>query len=97
VLLGVSAAIYSIPLQVFLQNRPPSELKGRMIATMNQANFLGMMLAGPIYQFFEFVSRSMGWPISSNFWMLGLMVLPMALFYRMGEHVIKSKEFPLSK
>ncbi len=97
VLLGVSAAIYSIPLQVFLQNRPPSELKGRMIATMNQANFLGMMLAGPIYQFFEFVSRSMGWPISSNFWMLGLMVLPLALFYRMGEHVIKSKEFPHSK
>ncbi len=85
ILLGISAAVYSIPLQVYLQERPPSELKGRMIATMNQANFLGMMLAGPIYQFFEFVSRSMGWPISSIFWMLGLMVLPLALFYRMGE------------
>ncbi len=85
ILLGISAAVYSIPLQVYLQDRPPSELKGRMIATMNQANFLGMMLAGPIYQFFEFVSRSMGWPISSIFWMLGLMVLPLALFYRMGE------------
>ncbi len=83
ILLGISAAVYSIPLQVYLQDRPPSELKGRMIATMNQANFLGMMLAGPIYQFFEFVSRSMGWPICSIFWMLGLMVLPLALFYRM--------------
>jgi acyl-[acyl-carrier-protein]-phospholipid O-acyltransferase/long-chain-fatty-acid--[acyl-carrier-protein] ligase len=39
-LLGISAAIYSIPLQVFLQDRPPDMLKGRMIATMNQANFL---------------------------------------------------------
>ena len=92
VLLGVSAAIYSIPLQVFLQDRPPSELKGRMIATMNQVNFLGMMLAGPIYQFFEFVSRSMVWPISSIFWMLGMMILPLALFYRMGERVIESKD-----
>ena len=92
VLLGVSAAIYSIPLQVFLQDRPPSELKGRMIATMNQANFLGMMLAGPIYQLFEFVSRNMGWPISSIFWMLGLMVLPLALSYRMGERIIERKD-----
>ena len=92
VLLGVSAAIYSIPLQVFLQDRPPSELKGRMIATMNQANFMGMMLAGPIYQSFEFVSRCMGWPISSIFWMLGLMVLPLALFYRMGGRVSDNKD-----
>ena len=87
ILLGISAAVYSIPLQVYLQDRPPSELKGRMIATMNQANFLGMMLAGPIYQFFEYVSRSMGWPICSIFWMLGLMVLPLALFYRMDVRV----------
>ncbi len=85
IVLGVSAAIYSIPLQVFLQERPPAALKGRMIATMNQANFTGMLIAGPLYQFFEQISRWLSWPISSVFWMIALLVLPLALFYRMGD------------
>jgi acyl-[acyl-carrier-protein]-phospholipid O-acyltransferase/long-chain-fatty-acid--[acyl-carrier-protein] ligase len=49
VLLGVFAGLLSVPLQVFMQMRPPSELKGRMIATMNLANFIGILLAGPLY------------------------------------------------
>lgn len=85
ILLGVSAAIYSIPLQVFLQDRPPEMLKGRMIATMNQANFLGMMIAGPLYQLFLFFAAQMGWPVSSVFWMIGILVVPIALTYRMGD------------
>ena len=83
--LGVFAAIYSIPLQVFLQDRPPSALKGRMIATMNQANFLGMMLAGPLYQLFLQFAKWLQFPVSSVFWMIGLMVLPLAIGYRMGD------------
>ena len=85
ILLGVSAAIYSIPLQVFLQDRPPENLKGRMIATMNQANFLGMMMAGPLYQLFLQIAKLLNFPVSSVFWMIGLLVLPLAIFYRMGE------------
>jgi acyl-[acyl-carrier-protein]-phospholipid O-acyltransferase/long-chain-fatty-acid--[acyl-carrier-protein] ligase len=84
IMLGISAAVYSIPLQVFLQSRPPKELKGRMIAMMNQANFLGMLLAGPLYQLFILIAGSLGVPISSVFWMIGLLVLPLAMFYRMG-------------
>jgi MFS family permease len=84
ILLGISAAVYSIPLQVFLQDRPPSQLKGRMIATMNQANFLGMMMAGPLYQLFVQISKWLNFPVSSVFWMIGLMVLPLAIGYRMG-------------
>ncbi len=84
ILLGISAAIYSIPLQVFLQERPPDMLKGRMIATMNQANFLGMMIAGPTYQLFLVIAGWLGWPVSSVFWMIGLLVVPIALFYRLG-------------
>lgn len=82
--LGISAAIYSIPLQVFLQDRPPNNLKGRMIATMNQANFLGMMLAGPLYQLFLQITKWLQFPVSSVFWMIGLMVIPLAIGYRMG-------------
>ncbi len=84
IFLGVSAAVYSIPLQVFLQSRPPDELKGRMIATMNQANFLGMLLAGPLYQIFLKIAAALGCPVSVVFWMIGAMVLPLALVYRMG-------------
>jgi acyl-[acyl-carrier-protein]-phospholipid O-acyltransferase/long-chain-fatty-acid--[acyl-carrier-protein] ligase len=81
--IGVSAAIYSIPLQVFLQERPPDELKGRMIATMNQGNFLGMMISGPIYQLFEWISIKLGIPINSVFLMIALLVIPLAIFYRL--------------
>jgi MFS family permease len=83
--LGIFAAIYAVPLQVFLQSRPPAELKGRMIGTMNQANFIGILLSGPLYQAFEAAASSMGWPISSVFWMLAALVIPLAIFYRLGK------------
>jgi MFS family permease len=85
VILGIFAAIYAVPLQVFLQSRPPSELKGRMIGTMNQANFIGILLSGPLYQAFEAIASSIGWPISSVFWMLAALVVPLALFFRLGK------------
>ncbi|MCA9125913.1 MAG: MFS transporter [Planctomycetales bacterium] len=81
--MGVFAAIFAIPIQVFLQSRPPAELKGRMIATMNQANFVGIMISGPLYQLFEFISNRMQWPICSVFLMMSLLVLPLAVFYRL--------------
>lgn len=84
IVMGVFAAVYAVPLQVFLQSRPPAELKGRMIGTMNQANFVGILLSGPLYQGFEKISSSMGWPISSVFWMLAVLVIPLAIFYRLG-------------
>lgn len=40
ILLGVSAGCFAIPVQVFIQARPPEGQKGRMIAVMNQANFV---------------------------------------------------------
>lgn len=81
--MGVFAAIFAIPIQVFLQDRPPAHLKGRMIATMNQANFIGILISGPLYQAFEAIASSLGWPICSVFWMMGLLVLPIAAFYRL--------------
>jgi len=84
IVVGIFAAIYAVPLQVFMQERPPTELKGRMIGTMNQANFIGILFSGILYQLFQWISVRLGWPISSVFWMLALMVLPLAIFYRLG-------------
>lgn len=82
---GIAAAIFVIPLQVFLQKRPPAELKGRMIATMNLANFIGILIAGPLYQLFLHLASWAGCPISSVFWMLAIMLLPIAIRYRMPQ------------
>ncbi|MFO0922506.1 MAG: MFS transporter [Pirellulales bacterium] len=86
-IMGMAAAIYAIPLQVFLQKKPPAAIKGRMIATMNQANFVGILISGPLYQLFEAVAQLLQWPISSVFWMMMLLVLPLALFYRMRDEL----------
>ena len=80
---GLAAAVFIIPLQVFLQKRPPAELKGRMIGTMNFANFVGILLAGPLYQAFLSLASSLGWPVSSVFWMLAVLLLPIAFFYQL--------------
>ncbi|MCY3005973.1 MAG: MFS transporter [Planctomycetota bacterium] len=80
---GIGAAIFVIPLQVFLQERPPAELKGRLIGTMNFANFVGILLAGPIYQILVAIAASMGWPVSSVFAMMLTMLLPILIFYRL--------------
>ncbi len=82
--MGVFAAIFAIPIQVFLQDRPPANLKGRMIATMNQANFMGILISGPLYQLFEAIAGWANWPICSVFLMMGLLVLPLAVFYRLN-------------
>jgi acyl-[acyl-carrier-protein]-phospholipid O-acyltransferase/long-chain-fatty-acid--[acyl-carrier-protein] ligase len=84
-LLGGFAAIYAVPLQVFLQDQPPAALKGRMIGTMNQANFVGILFSGPLYQAMEALASLMGWPISSLFWMLAFFLLPLAVRYRLGK------------
>ena len=80
---GMAAAVFIIPLQVFLQKRPPAELKGRMIGTMNFANFIGILLAGPLYQAFLTMASSLGWPVSSVFWMLAVLLVPIGLVYRL--------------
>lgn len=80
---GIGAAVFVIPIQVFLQERPPLELKGRLIGTMNFANFVGILLAGPIYQLLIKIADAMAWPDSSVFAMMAAMLLPILIFYRL--------------
>jgi hypothetical protein len=50
---------------------------------MNFANFVGILLAGPIYQVLIQVAQGMNWPVSSVFAMMAAMLLPILLFYRL--------------
>lgn len=84
IIAGIGAAVFVIPIQVFLQERPPLELKGRLIGTMNFANFIGILLAGPIYQLLIWVAEHcLAWPVSSVFAMMAAMLVPILLFYRL--------------
>lgn len=81
VVLGAFAGMYSIPIQVFLQARPPDEQKGRMIALMNQANFLAILLSGAMFIGFEAITYALGWPRSMMFAFTALLMLPVAILY----------------
>jgi MFS family permease len=80
---GLFAAVFILPVQVFMQARPPAEAKGRMIGTMNLANFIGILLAGPLYQVLLVVSQFRGWPVSSIFIMLAIILVPIVLKFQL--------------
>lgn len=82
ILLGMAAGCFAIPVQVFLQSRPPEGLKGRMIAVMNQANFVAILAAGPLYKGFDWIVETLGWPRSPIFAMMALLLVPLAIWYR---------------
>lgn len=81
-LLGVFTGMFAIPLQVFLQARPPDELKGRMIASQNLLNWVAIILSGLIYfGFTELVVRT-GLPRSIVFLLTSVFMICVAIFYR---------------
>ncbi|MEM6364213.1 MAG: MFS transporter [Planctomycetota bacterium] len=84
-LLGASAAFFAIPIQVFLQARPPEALKGRMIAVMNQANFFAIVMSGLAYIIIDLAITNLGWPRSTVFAVMAVAFLPVAIFYRLDE------------
>lgn len=81
-LLGVFTGMFAIPLQVFLQARPPDELKGRLIATQNFLNWIAIILSGAIYWGFNELVIINDWPRSTVFFLTALFMLPIAVFYR---------------
>src|SRR6478672_9995321 len=82
VLLGMAAGMFAIPVQVFIQSRPPEDQKGRMIAVMNLTNFIAILLSGAIYMGCDRVIDALHWPRSALFAFDGLLILPVALLYR---------------
>jgi len=47
-LLGLSAGLYALPLNAFLQQRSPADSKGRMLAANNVVTFSGMIVASGV-------------------------------------------------
>ena len=81
-ILGVFAGFFAIPVQVFIQSRPPDDQKGQMIAAMNLTNFIAIMISGLIYSAFDRTANALEVPRCALFAMMALFMLPVAVFYR---------------
>ena len=80
-LLGFFTGFFAVPLQVFLQSRPPNDKKGRVIAVMNQANWIGVLLSSALYFLLSKLIEWQDWPRSVMFLFIAACMLPIALFY----------------
>jgi MFS family permease len=79
--LGMFTGFFAVPLQVFMQCRPPDDKKGRMIAVMNQANWIGVLISAGLYQALAMLLEKLHWPRSLMFLFIASLVLPVAIFY----------------
>jgi MFS family permease len=81
--IGLFAGFFYVPLAVFMQARPPAELKGRMIGAMNLLNWIGILLSAGFLGLAEFLCNSVfNVRLCWIFGMCALVMLPVALFYR---------------
>ena len=88
-LLGLSAGVFVVPIQVFLQSKPPAEQKGRLIGAMNFMTWLGI-LGSAVYLGVFNADCSAFSPAGEGlqnqylgFLSLAVFMLPVALFYRL--------------
>ena len=65
-ILGAFTGLFAVPLQVFMQARPPKDKKGRMIAVMNQANWVGILMAAGLYWVLTLLIEWCAWPRSHH-------------------------------
>ena len=80
--MGAFTGMFIVPIQVALQSRPPREQKGRMIATMNQCSWVGIILGAVLYAACISVFDAYGWPRNTMFAVTAALMLPVAVLYR---------------
>ncbi len=79
---GFFAGMFALPVQVYLQARPPQKIKGRVIGAMNLVNWMAIILAAIFFFLSDELLRWMQLPKFSIFGITGLLLLPIAIFYR---------------
>lgn len=92
VCVGFFAGLYSVPLQVYLQAATPAAQKGRIIAAMNLLNWIGIAGSGVVYMISAAIADKAGWPRSSLFVMAAVLLLPVAIFYRPPNLLMREPE-----
>ncbi|TWT66817.1 Lysophospholipid transporter LplT [Posidoniimonas polymericola] len=85
IILGFCTGMFVVPIQVSLQVRPPAEDKGRMIALMNQVNWVGILLGALLFGLVMGLLEDYDLPRNLVFLSTAAIMLPIALFYRPEE------------
>lgn len=86
--LGIFTGMFAVPLQVFLQSRPPAGEKGRMIAAQNLCNWIGITMSAGLYWASDRILVSFAWPRSYTFALTALILLAVAVFYRPKDELL---------
>ncbi|MCA8990189.1 MAG: MFS transporter, partial [Planctomycetaceae bacterium] len=79
---GLFAGLFAVPLQTFMQSRPPADQKGQMIGAMNLINWIGILLAAFFLDRMQLLLNNLEWDQKWIFPILALMMLPVALFFK---------------
>jgi acyl-[acyl-carrier-protein]-phospholipid O-acyltransferase/long-chain-fatty-acid--[acyl-carrier-protein] ligase len=87
-LLGGFTGMFAVPLQVFMQMRPPEAFKGRMIAAQNLLNWIGITLSAVLYFGADAVFTAAGLPKCSHFAFTSVVIGLIALVYHPREVVL---------
>lgn len=82
ILLGLFTGLFVVPVQVMVQSRPPRDEKGRVVATMNQCTWIGVILGSLIYAACVGVLDRTGAPRNTIFAVTAVLMLPVAILYR---------------
>jgi acyl-[acyl-carrier-protein]-phospholipid O-acyltransferase/long-chain-fatty-acid--[acyl-carrier-protein] ligase len=86
-LVGGATGVFSVPIQVFLQERPPRDQRGRVLGAMNLFNWVGIFLSAGVYGLFVWLNNLPGlhFRACALFIATAFLMLPIALFYRPRE------------
>jgi acyl-[acyl-carrier-protein]-phospholipid O-acyltransferase/long-chain-fatty-acid--[acyl-carrier-protein] ligase len=87
-LMGICAGLFALPVQVFMQSRPPEHLKGRVIGTMNLINWIAMIASAGFYEACLKGLQYFGLPMYGTFAAVAVLLVPVALFYRPKDVVL---------
>lgn len=85
---GVSTGVFIVPIQVAVQALPPADEKGRMIALMNQCNWIGIVIGALLFQASLWLCDAFNQPRNTAFLVGAVVMLPIAILYRPQERTL---------
>ncbi|MDZ4689599.1 MAG: MFS transporter [Planctomycetaceae bacterium] len=79
---GLSAGLFSVPLQVYLQTEAPANQKGRIVAALNLLNWIGIALSGVFYAVCHAIIQARKLPPATTFGFAAVAFLVLVVIYR---------------
>ena len=95
ILLGFAAGMFVVPVQVYLQQAPPEDLKGRVLGVQNMITWIGILISAA---YFGIGGVLLNWIFgpkgeSQYQWLifisLGGVMLPICLLYRLPKVMVE--------